>query len=289
MRTGDTPSAIYKYFPPERLDVLMHAQLRYSPLGAFNDPFEGRPSISGLLAEDQFLPTVAQTIEDIWQGEYDKLPLTVRNAMSADQYKAIVIAYAAAKGPELRAAFSDLTAPSVRAFHESMDKHVGAACFSEVPDSLLMWAHYAAEHSGFVIEFDANNEHFHQAQGPSDEFRHLRRVLYREARPRETLGNLDGTQVFLVKSGHWSYEREWRVFRALREAAKTIDGDPFSVHLFSFPREAVRAVILGARARSRTKEAMADLLSSQAYSHVALKRAHPDETHFLLRIAPEPA
>lgn len=125
-------------------------------------------------------------------------------------------------------------------------------------------------------------------KSPNDEFRHLRRVVYRETRPSATLVEFDGVDMFLVKSGHWSYEREWRIFRALSEAEVVIPGEPFEVHLFRIPPEALQAVILGARASRQTAELIASAIrATSLLSHVRLMRAKTDSTHFLLRIEDE--
>jgi len=171
---------------------------------------------------------------------------------------------------------------------KKFDELLGALCLSEVPDSLLMWSHYGASHAGFVLAFDACHPHFHENNGPNDEFRHLRRVVYREARPSATLVEFDGVDMFLVKSGHWSYEREWRIFRALSEAEVVIRAEPFGVHLFRIPPSALQAVILGARASPQTTESIASALrATSSLSHVRLKRAKTDSSHFLLRIGDE--
>ena len=40
------------------------------------------------------------------------------------------------------------------AFLKELSKSFGIICFSEIPDSLLMWSHYATNHQGFVFGFE---------------------------------------------------------------------------------------------------------------------------------------
>ncbi|MBM5574953.1 hypothetical protein GKO28_12510 [Deefgea sp. CFH1-16] len=80
-----------------------------------------------------------------------------------------------------------------------------------------------------------------------DEFRQLQRIQYREARPSGNLTDLDFHDFFNVKSGHWSYEREWRIIRAIVDADKTNSCEQNEVHLFNFPPDALTSVIFGAR------------------------------------------
>jgi hypothetical protein len=74
-----------------------------------------------------------------------------------------------------------------------------------------MWAHYASDHSGFVIEYD---RHKLSLLCNSMDTQPMR---YRRAMPA-ILGDpaLDGSQqelesLFWTKSEAWEYEREWRV------------------------------------------------------------------------------
>ncbi len=46
------PRILYKYFGPDRIDIFEKGLIRYSPLGAFNDPFEGRPDITSLVTPE---------------------------------------------------------------------------------------------------------------------------------------------------------------------------------------------------------------------------------------------
>ena len=280
-----SPTTLYKYFAPDRIDVLTNGLIRYSPLGAFNDPFEGRPEITSLTTETSARDALSALLPQEAKNSYERLPHHFRAVFTYDMWEKQLTQHMKANEPELLKLFDNLT-PLVRnLLPQKLDECLGAFCLSEVPDSLLMWSHYGASHAGFVIAFDARHSYFHEEKSPNDELRHLRRVEYREARPSATLTEFDGTDVFLVKSGHWSYEREWRIFRALSEADTIYPGDPFATHLFRYPPSAIQAVILGARSSAQTAQAIAAAIQSHSsLSHVRLKRARPDESHFLLHI-----
>jgi hypothetical protein len=276
---------MYKYLAPERVAVLDEAKLRYTPLGAFNDPFEGRPEITQVSTDEEALQSLAHALPKEAAKVYETLPAEVKQALPFSAMLNQLQAYADTKQFEHLQLFRSLTGMVKSLLHQKFDEHIGALCLSEVPDSLLMWSHYGASHSGFVIEFDAHHGHFNEKRSDSDEFRHLRRVLYRETRPSMPLSQLEGPDLFLVKSGHWSYEREWRILRALSEAATVIPASRLPVHLFPFPRQTVLSVILGARVTDATEAAIrAALAAHPEYKDVQLRRAFPDPTHFLLRI-----
>ncbi|MBC7703327.1 MAG: DUF2971 domain-containing protein [Rhodoferax sp.] len=219
------------------------------------------------------------------KSSYDAVPAEIRAAMPYVLWERLLVQQMNVRKPELLAALNGTT-PLVRDLStRKFDELLGAFCLSEVPDSLLMWSHYAESHAGFLLAFDARHPHFHEERSSKDEFRHLRRVIYREARPSATLQDFEGVDVFLVKSGHWAYEREWRIFRALSEAAVVYPGTPHPAHLFRFPPSALQAVILGARSSAETAAAVIEAIRASAeLSHVKIKRARPDASHFLLQI-----
>lgn len=276
---------MYKYFGPERLDVLKGCMVRYSPLGAFNDPFEGRPEILSITSSQQAKETFEAVMPETIKEAIDSAPAGLKALIPPPMLEILLRQEMTAKESEMLSLLQSFTTKIPQLMSSTFDKTLGAFCLSEVPDSLLMWSHYGASHAGFVLEFDARHTYFHQQKGPEDEFRHLRRVEYRESRPSANLTDFDGVDVFLVKSGHWAYEREWRIFRALQEADEVIPAEPYSFHLFRFPPNALRSVILGARASSETEASIKEvLLANRELKHVRLRRARADDSHFLLRI-----
>ena len=279
------PPSMYKYFGPERLDVLKECMVRHSPLGAFNDPFEGRPEILSITSSQQAQETLQAAIPDAIKEALNSVPAELRALIPQHMLETFLRRELAAKESEMLGALQSFTPKITQLMSSTFDKTLGAFCLSEVPDSLLMWSHYGASHAGFVLEFDTRHAYFNQQKGPNDEFRHLRRIEYRETRPSANLTDFDGVDVFLVKSGHWAYEREWRIFRALEEADLVIPAEPYSFHLFRFPPDVLRSVILGARATNETVASVQEVLRSNIeLKHVRLRRARADESHFMLRI-----
>lgn len=116
---------------------------------------------------------------------------------------------------------------------------MGVVCFTESPDNLLMWAHYASKHEGVCLGFEGLSERLD-----------VQHALYAKTLPRIKLvdlfppKNLEATKVRLrSKSCHWNYEREWRFI--IGETKFSSDGDPRRRIPFS-PHE-LRRVIFGCR------------------------------------------
>jgi Protein of unknown function (DUF2971) len=103
---------------------------------------------------------------------------------------------------------------------------LGIFCTTEDPDNHLMWVHYAAQHTGFVIGFKSSGRLFLDGG-------ELRDVKYARRPPSTGHASLD---LCWYKDRHWSYEREWRCIREICPGkARDVSLDP----------EEVSEVILG--------------------------------------------
>lgn len=89
---------------------------------------------------------------------------------------------------------------------------VRGVCLSEVYDSMLMWSHYARNHTGFCIEYDFKE---------SDMFyKHLYPVTYIKDRYAVSKADMLSENTEWIykttcrKSNVWAYEKEWRIVTA---------------------------------------------------------------------------
>jgi len=158
-QTTEPPAILYKYLPPERIDVLESQELRFSPPSKFNDTFDSH-----------FL-----------------VPRLTKAMMN-------------------RATFRS---------------KLGILCLTERPNDHLMWVHYAGEHKGFVIGFDAADPFF------TSDGRALQKVVYQK-KPI-VMPEID-INVAFNKSDVWEHEREWRCVRQFEQTeARNVRFDPILV------------------------------------------------------------
>ncbi|MFR3972802.1 MAG: DUF2971 domain-containing protein [Subdoligranulum sp.] len=93
---------------------------------------------------------------------------------------------------------------------------MGITCLSEVPDSLLMWSHYANNHRGFCVSYNllALNQKLQFSAIPvlyTQERVCLRSIpLDQDALNKETMSLF--IQSLTSKSPEWSYERNGALF-----------------------------------------------------------------------------
>ncbi|WP_390520749.1 DUF2971 domain-containing protein [Vibrio fortis] len=174
---------IYKYLPPREQffdNFLLRASSRFS----LNDPFETTPSIScltDLCLKDPYGSFDTLSSEDLNQL-FDCIPIESRWDSIGHQ----------------------------------MCKDRGIISLSETKDNLLMWSHYAKEHQGIVVEFEAHDPFFSSdyVNSAFPLMGKVSRVLYRKERIAELSSN-DISEIFFHKSDEWMYEKEVRLLLPL--------------------------------------------------------------------------
>jgi len=285
------PKRIYKYFPISRLEqVLRDNLIRYSPIGSFNDLFEGRPKVTGITQlneKSNYFGPDPMPSQDAISDVYDLVPndvkplITYGEMMLIAKYLEEIKISGKGKFPK------DMGTFAIDFITRDIDKKIGVLCLSEVPDSILMWAHYGQQHSGFVLEFDGHHPYFHEAEESDISFDQLCRVQYRDTRPSIFLKEVSPIDLFLTKSSHWSYECEWRLLRSFDDKTVSDKGEnDTQIHLFSFPAEAITGIILGARTKKQNYLDVKRIIGSKKdLGHISIKRALADATHFHLEIS----
>lgn len=119
--------------------------------------------------------------------------------------------------------------------NEAVNAKYRVFCLTEDPLSTLMWSHYARNHSGICIEFNAGVFPFSLAKP----------VQYSKFYPTYRL-DMTGAAELLTKSDHWAYEREWRVVAEERSGPDTW---PTTIKVddgfLSIPPEALTSITVG--------------------------------------------
>jgi hypothetical protein len=278
------PNSLYKYVAPERATILETGRIRFSQPGAFNDPFEMRPVVE--------LPFDSSTLRTSLAMEFQtRLERECRIRVPASAVEQLVTKAFSLYGNRIEeamklgeSAVSGLL--TYKAIPAGLNKSIGILSMAEKADDLLMWAHYAAAHTGFVLELDTNNLYFEQRRNSADEFGWLRKVDYSERRPILSVSDEDiGIALLTTKPAAWKYELEWRMLMPLSAASEIIHATPYDVYLFDFPANAIKSVILGHRIETENAQRIIRALkSSPLLEHVAVKAAVMHPTNFQIEV-----
>ena len=297
--------ALYKYVIPDRIDVLENSLIRLTQPLVFNDPFECFPYIREVAHGERVSEYLKRhqcseeekerMLLESWKEEREKHPELNVPYEEFREYLKFKMDQARFFICDLVKGLASMDDPSFRsetvhALTKAINKEIGILCLTEKMDKLLMWAHYASNHTGFVIEFNEKHSFFDRGS----EIGHLKKVRYSIARPEVTL--LDPTlsdmehiyqwinEIFCVKSEHWDYEHEWRMIVALKNCQNVIASEQDDIYLFELPKSCITGIILGCRMSTEDKERILnDLRNDDEYRHVSLRQAEMDEKEFRLR------
>lgn len=278
--------SLCKYFSPDRAEVLKTRRIRYSQPVAFNDPFEAKPHYIGIADEALLLKAYRNRFRRDLHLMYETLEEDIRTQLSREEFLQFCDAWQPEADEIFRMVLQNEAMPKAKnMMHEAFGGGIGVLSLSEVNDNLLMWAHYAQGHTGFVLEFDETNPFFGGVKLSSDELWGLHKVRYADDRPETNVSDLNMAAILMTKGKVWEYEREWRAFRPLNQAADKKDAQPYPVYLFNLPPNCVQSVLLGARMPIERREILIEAVRNDSeYSHVKLVEATIDEGKYALRL-----
>lgn len=256
---------VYKYLPAERIDILENSEIRFTQTCDLNDPFETLPNFSAY--RDR-----------------------VRSNLIAKRVERFGPA-AANIGIGILDMMIDGTLSN---FAETLSPHFGVLSLSRCRDNILMWSHYADNHSGFVVGFDSSNSFFDPVNGKTIDG--LRPVIYsteRAVAPENGFQFSDEAErreanqsLFFTKSADWAYEQEMRILSDPSSADRRIVREnQTDICLLSFARDAVKEIVIGARLPTESLERFVELWQ-KTYSHAELYLASLNPTSFTVDVKP---
>lgn len=240
VRDGIMPQRIFCYqkFDPDghTLDIFRNKELYFAQRDQLNDPFEFKVYPSTV------------PVEHIVQNAPDGC---FNQAFTRE---------------ELQKKLTE--ADAIKFICQSIDDVMGEKgikCFTPHPDKLLMWAHYAASHTGLCLEFDV-------MECP-DYFSYPIKVIYKQEYPKIDFSSKNEREMmYSVKSDDWAYEDEIRVIKL---KSKT----------YPFPPKTLKSVIFGCRASKDNIRKVRDIIKNDPdLNHIRIKIASTDKYSFKVNI-----
>ena len=264
---------IFRYYKAEHgISVLNDLELRTSIPNSLNDPFELSPNIDVTQFTQKHCETFLRAdhnVEMWYQREGRE-----RGFTSKKQFKRWYLKDIPRRAATLLPNVPTNVEDARKAFANTFSEHWRIVCASRVADSILMWSHYADNHSGFVIEFSAAEPPFSRVGND-----YILTVAYSETKAEYF--HSDKLPQFLkamftvaaTKAQDWAYEQEIRF--VLAASPKTLRVRRF---LPLTPRS-ITAVYFGCRSSAVTKNAVRKALCHPELSHICLLQAelHPSE------------
>ncbi|MEY4588162.1 MAG: hypothetical protein RL497_238 [Pseudomonadota bacterium] len=232
---------LYKYLPSDRIDVLESLKIRYSPLKALNDPYE------------IYLPinVDSETNESLQQG-FDEIDAYLNTLPENEAAELKRQSFREAYKEGFKPQFNNIIASENLV--ESLGNSFGVLSLSRTKDSLLMWSHYASQHSGFVIGFDETKIDPHQFDRSGAKVIPSK-VMYSKNIRHITFSGDSWKEMLSQKPIEWEYEQEERFFMTDMDLSRSIGLDGFSTEivLSSLNPTSILEIFIGCRAAEETK------------------------------------
>jgi hypothetical protein len=249
--TGVSSLFHYCTFQADRFaDLVGRNRVYMSDTANFNDPWDCRPCFDfSQLGDPEYADRVIAWFYQAARKQTPHYPDEFHRARAEELQQ----------NPDaLRAAViqaSDMSAEIIKRYR--------VFCLTTHPTNILMWSHYASNHSGICIEFSCRNFVFSGAF----------KVEYARTYPPFHLFDGSDERVLMplvTKSSAWSYEDEYRLIAQERSAA--IGESLFTdCNYLALPGGAIQSVILGCSTPIAVENEISSILASLGQG-VAVRR-----------------
>ena len=172
-------------------------------------------------------------------------------------------------------------------FIKNISRNVGICSLTRDPLNLLMWAHYAKDHTGFVVEFRIPTEATKEVVRTESKVAEFMlnclfplEVTYSDKKPvLDSFDDIDANakKQFLIKGIDWEYEKEERVIDHHRGPG---------IHKFD-RNKIVKSVIAGMRMKDDdygTLKSSVDAVNEANNINIRLYRARPEQGKYSLYV-----
>lgn len=225
----------YRFFNGFEKIIIENSSLYYAPVESFNDPFDCKLSFKKSYSKNEMRLRFIDMIE---RTENESLRL-----------KNIVRDYG--KNEDFVELFKTKT--------DQMIDSIGVLSLSQNCNSILMWSHYANNHTGLVFEFSPIN-----INAIDSCFYHPLKVQYSEEYEELSYTNNPVTELpklILTKYKDWAYEEEYRCINLESFGTK------------KFEKKELTGIIFGAKSSSVNIQNTIDLCQKHNFNHVKFKQA----------------
>lgn len=196
------PKVLYKYTTPEvGLKILETQTIRFSNPKTFNDPY------------DSDMPIVFENPQKLTKEyfinlclELKKHPEVIKFPIYFDLDEALKVLSNSTKNIEV-----DSTYYIYQTLYK-LKKYMKILSLSKNNHNLLMWGHYAKNHTGLAIGFNTNCMFFQQAIEIkySKEIPKLKNVIVEDLLLQKDETFEEFKKIFETKNDNWKYEEEYR-------------------------------------------------------------------------------
>ncbi|MBJ6799739.1 DUF2971 domain-containing protein [Geomonas propionica] len=257
------PKTLYRYRSLNQYSLceLIHSEFYFASPQEFNDPYDCKNMFS-----------FEGTTDNDWRLFLNRFLEVNRPELTAKERKQqidLVLQGGEHRSREKVAEQFDVWGKIL----EKQSSELGILCLSKTHTDILMWSHYANNHKGYCLEFDANKLR---------ELFFCGEVVYKDNYPRFSefvRANLNGiAQTFtLTKSKHWKYEQEYRLI-VQPNGRQDKPGD----RIFPYNPNALIGVIFGCQMSEKDKLTIRQILKDKP---VVYKQARKSPHSYSIKLS----
>ena len=252
------PKTLYKYrdwFDMNHQRLISNQEIYFPRPSDFNDPFDGNIPVRWDLL------TYKQCVEK---------NLEIINIFHKDKDQSLVREYAKKVTDEKTLWHPEKLAKEGPGQLEKWNSIIGLFSLSSVPDNILMWSHYALNHTGFVVGFDS------ESLCNDYDFDYIEPINYQIDYP--TISGLDETtdqfhKKFFFKSKLWKYDKEWRISK-----------NHIEIRVVKLHNETIKEILIGCRSNSNETNRIIKLTAKHLGTELPIYKAQRLEDEFGLRM-----
>ena len=229
------PPILYKYRPfnTNTISCLLNKEIFFSDPDRFNDPFDSEYSLN---LPSNILNRAMDYANKLVLNEMEK-----RSPKEATWIRVALLDIIRQNDEDYLKYYLVKILANLRLFNKI---NIGIYSMSSINNNILMWSHYARNHTGICIGFDSNIHPFSNAQNVSYTNQ------YYQFNSKTFKNKKYVLEPFLRKSSHWRYEKEYRIIS--EEGGGLIQFNP----------KAIKRIYFGCRSSNHTIK-MVQLLVSK--------------------------
>lgn len=248
--------------------LLNENKLYFSSPMFFNDPYDSKANFADCSEQD---------IMDALQMRYKKKHTSATHEDCHD-----FVQYARKSKPEMFDGMQ-IRAEEQESIERSLDTN-GIVCLSETNDDILMWSHYADAHKGlclvFAKEIIANDKRFmfRKVNYPEDNSLISCKRFYEMYLEK---GDEIYELLFLTKSLHWKYEKEWRILVSAKYIENNTEDE--NDNRFFICNNMLTGIIFGWKLSPALKQTITKLVQNRP---IQLYQAKRNENNYAIDVEP---
>jgi len=272
---------LYKYVPPERVDILENLYIRFTQPSSLNDPGEFSVQIKKLINDDTLENTLDEGFEKGLEHAtmIENLQKEFKNSLNmefskkdCEQFYNLLLEkqpnFFEEIVPQLKNLLTNVVKVSepniIKNFKTNIKDIMGVLSLSECNNDFKMWSHYGSNHSGFIIILNRNHQFFKRYDTIDSERYKLKKVTYSSKIPisENLCEDLTDEKIFFTKGEDWKHEKEWRIIRPLEKSENTIEINEEKIHLFKLPSDLIKGVIFGYKCCQEKRDEIKSIISN---------------------------